>query len=344
VNNPVVNHGLDPALLLQLLQQQQSQHQAAMQQQQQTNELLQKQLAELAQQRGAERPNSRPLPDYKGDAFKGESGTVEAWIRSAQLQLLRLAENQRAGERAVDFLVTSFTGPAQVWCLHELQPRPATPDDLFVAVRTRFQPRLAAEDARRELRTLAQHRHTVAEYASRFRELLALLPATSFDETTRLEMFRDGLVDSVQSLVVQQAQQPATLEAMVELATRIESRTTGKKTGPSAAAAELETRFQQTVLAAISSLEQRVAAASVPPPRGGPQGGSRREGRPGRAAGRSNHPEWRSDDPLNAQSPEQRKKLMEKQLCFYCAQPGHRRPDCPVEARGAPPTPAALGN
>jgi hypothetical protein len=349
-NNSAVNNGVDSSVLLQLLQGQQMQlaaHQAAMEQQRQTNELLQKQLQDMAQQAQgrADRPDSRPLPEFKGKSFTGEPSMLESWIREARMQVVRLAPAAQTTARAVDFVAQAFTGPALVWFVHEIgaAAKPSSPEDLFALMLARFQPKLAAEEAVRQLFSLAQGKTSVTEYSTRFRELLALLPVGSISEAVLVQRFADGLVDSVHGIVVQAVPQPATMEAMVEMATRVESRAqSGRRAAAQVAAAEVEQPgTSQAILAALSSISQQLAASG----RGAQgSGNSRREGQPGRAAGRSNRPEWRSDDPLNAQSPEQRKKLMEKQLCFYCAQPGHRRPDCPVAARGAPPTPAALGN
>jgi hypothetical protein len=342
VINGVVNHGVDAAVLLQMLQAQQQQTQALTQ----ALELMQKQAADREQREAerAARPDSRPLPEFKGKPFAGEPSTLESWIREARMQVARLAPSVQATPRAVDFVAQAFTGPALVWFVHELgaAAKPSSPEGLFTLMFARFQPKLAAEDARDQLFALAQGKMTMTEYSTRFRELLALLPQSSFDEATRMQMFRRGLGDAVQSIVVQAMPQPASMEELVELATRVESRAQSgsKRTGASVAVADVEQPgASQAILAALSSISQQLAAGR------GPQGGNkgRSEGQPagkGGFKGRAHS----SDDPLNAQSPEQRKKLMEKQLCFYCAQPGHRRPDCPVAARGAPPTPAALGN
>jgi hypothetical protein len=348
-----VGNGVDPATLFALLQTSQQQTQqlvAVVERQQQQFELLQKQLAESKQreEERAARPDSRPLPAYNGKPFSGEPSTLEAWIREARLQVARLAPAAQATPRAVDFVAQAFTGPALVWFAQEVEvaARPQSPDALFAAMLARFQPKLAAEQAQDQLFALEQGKMTVTEYSTRFRELLALLPADTLSAAAQVQMFRRGLIDSIYSIVAQAVPQPATMSDMVEMATRVESRAQGGRRAPSAqvAAAEVEPGTGQAILAAISSLTQQLSSTrNGSSQRGASEGNRRREGQTAgsNGSGKTNRP---SNDPLNQQSREQRVRLMQKDLCFYCAQSGHRRPDCPVEARGAPPTPAALGN
>jgi hypothetical protein len=324
-----------------MLQAQQQQTQALTQ----ALEFMQKQAADREQREAqqAARPDSRPLPEFKGKSFTGEPSMLESWIREARMQVVRLAPAVQTTARAVDFVAQAFTGPALVWFVHEIgaAAKPSSPEDLFALMLARFQPKLAAEEAVRQLFSLAQGKTSVTEYSTRFRELLALLPVGSISEAVLVQRFADGLVDSVHGIVVQAVPQPATMEAMVELATRVESRAqSGRRTAAQVAAAEVEQPgTSQAILAALSSISQQLAANG----RGHSNDNGRREGQP--AGSNWRKPQERSsDDPLRAQSREQRVKLMQKQLCFYCAQPGHRRPDCPVAARGAAPTPAALGN
>jgi hypothetical protein len=337
--NGNVNFGIDPATVIGLLQQQ-------LQASQSTNERLLARLdaMEQAQQERSERPDSRPLPDFKGSSFKGEADQVDAWLREARLQLKKLAPSTQGTSRAVDFLAQAFQGAALVWFSHELDARQTnTPEELFTALRARFQPKLAAEDARRQLRTLEQGKQqSVTEYAAHFRELLSLLPSTSYDEITRVEMFRDGLVDEVRVLVARNQPQPSTLEAMTELASRVESTmATSSKRAHGVASMEGQPGSTQSLLAAINSLGQSIE-------RGMNRRGEGQQAEERRRRDGSRGPPRRSplalDSRLEKQSREQRVKLANEGKCFYCAATGHIRSDCPVAARGAPPTPAALGN
>jgi hypothetical protein len=325
---------------------------ALLQQQQQALEAREKREAEEAARREqgrGDRPDTRPLPAFTGAPFDGKASEVEAWVRAARIELDILPPHQKATQRAVAFLARGLKGLALEWyslnviSLDEAA-RPANPEAFFALLLQHFPHKLAAETARDDLFALKQGKQTVTEYAARFRSLLALLPASSFDEATRLQMFRNGLVAPVQDLVVQQQQQPATMDAMIELAARIESRMAPHRQTQQIAVAETE---MQSLRDSLSEMRLQVAAlssSSPPPPSNrqkGQNNGQRREGQPTRGQRR----EYPSDDPLSRlQTSEQRKKLMEKNLCFYCASPDHRRPDCPVARNGAPPTPAALGN
>lgn len=344
----VQNHmhvGLDPALLLQMLQQQQQATQA----QQQANELLRQEMAEMrrAQQEhssSSSSSDSKPLPDFKGGDFKGESDEVEGWIREARQQVKRLPKREQVTERAVDFLAAGLKGPALVWFDEEVSKSaspPSTPDALFAAIRSRFQPRRAAEVAIERLHELKQGKLSVTVYTAKFRELLALLPADAFNESTKRDVYRIGLSPSLRQIVSQSATQPETLEALVEMAARIESNSKQGATSVAAMEADEPSSSPSQLLAAISSLiDNRLDGAGF---------NGRRDTREGsRSRSRSRAPPRRSphreSDPLAKQSSEQRARLAERNLCFYCASPGHRRFECPLEARGTPPTAAALGS
>jgi hypothetical protein len=333
-----------------LLQQQQ-----ATEAQRQTNELLVKRLEamEKAQEERANRPaadshSSSRLPKFDGSHFKGESGTVEGWIREARLLVEgRLGDNEQNSKKAVAFLAQGFKEQAAVWYLEELSKSaspPQSPDALYAAIRSRYQPVLAAEAAFAQLGALVQGKLSVPAYASKLRELLALVPANSFSDTALMQQFRRGLAPSIRSVVVNSAEPPSSLDALITTATRIEE---NAKTGSTVGVAAMEVEQpgssssppdSKLMLAALTSIQQTLQ-------RNGTAGtGGRREGAGG-SRGREKSRGRRVLNPkLDKQSREQRGRLMDQGRCIYCAAPDHLLRDCPVSAAGKDPTPAALGN
>lgn len=336
-------NGVDPQLFTRM-----------MQQQQQANDLLRQQLAsmqqQLLQQQQQLQPQaspratsiSRPLPDFKGESFEGESETVETWVRSAGLQLARLPDELQGTKKAVLFLAQAFKGNALVWftetAMKSAAP-PNTPEDLFTALRKQFQPRLAAEDAFDQLRALTQGKLTVAAYTAKFRSLLALLPPTTFDATALVRSFRGGLNQNLRAIVAHTQPQPATLEELVELATRIEASSKAAGQQNTAAAMEIDSESQPgtspALLAAIASAVRQEVGAALPQ-------FDRREGQRYEKKHGGNKEGKLKTREIPGVLPEVVGSRFLSGKCLWCGLPGHVLFRCPDKQAGKPANPARL--
>lgn len=289
--------------------------------------------------------------DALRDKYAGEPGlALDTWI--AKVRRLLSFYDQLSDARAVAWLATGLDGAAGDW-FDEYRTAfgmpPPTPAALFTALRSRFQPINAAETARRELDALRQGDGvSVNEYTTRFRALIAHLPAT--DEGSRVYQYRRGLRATIEDRIAQAEPQPATLEATIALAARIEGRAAASASAlqlppPQGLAAVSYPGSTSSSTTDAVALAQRVSEleALVRSLQSSPSQGLAR----GRAAAAAAAAASRYDrsDAADADRPsvpglssEQARLRMESGRCLYCARSDHIVRHCPDRAQNKPPT------
>jgi hypothetical protein len=280
--------------------------------------------------------------DALRDKYAGEPGlALDTWI--AKVRRLLSFYDQLSDARAVAWLATGLDGAAGDW-FDEYRTAhgapPPTPAALFATLRTRFQPINAAETARRELDALRQGvlGVSVNEYTTRFRALIAHLPMT--DEGSRIYQYRRGLLATLEDRIAQAEPQPATLEATIALAARIEGRTAGSGRTPQppqelAALLHPVSSSSTTDAAAlaqrVSELESLVRSLQSSPSQGPARGRA--------ASSRHDRSDADADRPsVPGLSYEQARLRMESGRCLYCARSDHIARHCPDRAQNKPPT------
>ena len=228
--------------------------------------------------------------------------------------------------RAVAWLATGLEGAAGDWFdqLATAHATPPSPEALFDGLRRRFEAVNVAETARWSLDALHQEKGTtVNEYTSRFLQLVAHLP--KLDTGSRIFQYRRGLNAIIEDRITQAEPQPATLEATIALAARIEGRA-GSRTaaGESLAAASTSTPHSGCVpdtttaglMSRITELEAIVRAQASH------SSGGREESR----------------RQVPGLSPDEARRRMDAGLCLHCSRSGHIVRWCPDRAQSKPPT------
>jgi hypothetical protein len=264
----------------------------------------------------------KPKNSYQ-TAYKGEGGAaLDKWIDSASMN--REFYTGMDDASAVAWLAPALEDAALDWLkAHRAQhgTLPASPQALFEGLRKRFQPINAEETARRELDALRQNKDSVNDYTTKFRRLIALLPGET--ERSQMYQYRRGLVRAIEDRIMQAEPQPATLEATIALATRVEGRWRASH-GSAEGAAPIEfdgsaSAFSQAQLSAlVDAAVQRGLQASQQP--------QRHESRQDRGANK------RAGGQTMAQhialSEEVTRKRFENGLCMHCGVTGHIRREC----------------
>jgi hypothetical protein len=263
------------------------------------------------------------------DKYSGEPGlALDRW--AAKARRLLAFYDQLPDARAVAWLATGLDGAAGDWfdeyVLTHGQP-PSTPDALVAAMRSRFQPVNAIETARRELDVLRQEKGaTVNEYTTRFLTLAAHLPNT--DVGSRIFQYRRGLLPEIDDRIAQAEPQPATLEATIALAARIEGRTNSRlqvdTKATLAAASSGDNPDTAALVRRVNELEAIIRSLTSTSPRSG-RGGNR-------------HPQEDARQQVPGLSQEEARRRMDTGRCLYCARTDHVIRNCRDKALMKPPT------
>ena len=291
----------------------------------------------LRSQSSASSSSSASVRDFKHSYDGSEGVALEEWISKAEMALKMQSFTP---QRATDWLAMSLGGAAMSWWTKELSAstRPITPDLLFAALRKRFQPVLAAQQARSQFFKISQGKLTVTGYANLFSQLLGHMDANEVALPSRLTIFTEGLIPSLKNKVMSSPQQPATMEELIGLASRLEALDAGANRGTAPVAAPIELGPEANpILAALSTLIERGAFGD----RKSTNTNGRSNGGNARSRTQSRGP--RTATVIEGQSAEQRDKLRKEGRCFHCASSDHMLITCPVRQRGADPTAAALG-
>jgi hypothetical protein len=279
--------------------------------------------------------NRAPAPrDAMKERYAGEGGLkLDAWIRSVT-RMLAFYEGM-TDKTAVAWLATGLDGAAGDWfdeyVSSFLQP-PASPSALFDGLRRRFQPVNSAETARRDLDVLRQAKGTsVNDYTTRFRQLITHLPADSME--TRKFQYRRGLLAYIEERISQAEPQPATLDAVIALAARIEGRSAsnGRAANDQVAGAETDREPGGLISSSdqLNALLERTAAMAAEAAVNR-QYDSRRNR--GANKGSKDQPLWK----LVGLTKEEGARRRAGNLCMYCSGTGHIYRDCPDRAAKKP--------
>ena len=281
----------------------------------------------------------KPKAPYQ-DKYKGDGGiALDGWIGSATIAREFFSGMDDAG--AVSWLAPALDGAALDWLISHREQHgrlPVSPAALFAGLRSRFQPVNAKETARRELDALRQNKETVNDYTTKFRRLIALLPGET--EDSRMYQFRRGLTRGIEDRIMQAEPQPASLEATIALASRIEGRwRSSHASAESTAQISLETENPAQLSALVDAAVRRglqEAAYSSRNSREGEQSTQPRydsrqtRGANKRAGGKSMAQHF-------GLSEEVTRTRFDGGLCMHCGVTGHIRRECPDFKAGKPP-------
>jgi len=284
--------------------------------------------------------------------FDGSAAKLEAWTATMRQQFAYygLAEADK-----VRLAAGCLSGAALVWWESALTggAPPADWAGLDAALRLRFQPITAEQQARGALLALAQGKGPVHSYVDRFRALLARVP--SMDDATRTQLFLRGLqpeiartlhmygvttldaainaamrigsADAAVAALGANGAAPAALNAMLDgLGIEgLEQDTAGADGASSSSSASARTAEQRVAvlearLAAMQDTRRGGRGGASHGPRGGRQQGSNRERRLPR---------------FGDLSPAQVQEHLDAGKCFGCGVAGHGTRDCPQRAEDA---------
>jgi hypothetical protein len=275
-------------------------------------------------------------PIHAPPSFAGDGARLDAWVRDMRGQFRWYSGLDADGR--VRFAMSSLTGPALDWlCSREDEGDvPSSWEELVAALRTRFQPVLAADVARAQLDHLKQGaRQSAQDYITAFRALLPAVPTMSADD--RRHRFLAGLRPQLGAQV--RAQGPQTLEDAITVAARIDSDSEMARLVPSLGTAQQlnhvadggETEGGGSTTSTPSALgdtAQQVIAALLERLNAVEHG----------MRGRSHQPSQRFDmsSLSGSLSQEQIRDRLDRRACFDCGQVGHRKGDarCPGKNKG----------
>lgn len=182
--------------------------------------------------RGA-RPKPPPMVSFNG--MMGKTGfAVDHWIREVNKQFAYYPDAFPDGATKISYAIGWLSGPALDWWESEEKAYPAanhgvplTDWNVFVErLRDRYRPRLPAEIARQQLRSLVQ-KGRVEYYCNQFLSLVAHIP--NRNEEDKIFDFKTGLDRRLAAKVAER--QPATLQEAIEIAVQAEPYVTNDSLG-----------------------------------------------------------------------------------------------------------------
>jgi hypothetical protein len=272
----------------------------------------------------------QPKAPYQ-ERYKGEGGAVlDKWISSASVA--RRFYTGMDDATAVSWLAPALEDAALDWLVaYEAQhgAAPASPQALFAGLRTRFQPVNAEETARRDMDALRQGKDSVNEYTTKFRRLITLLPGET--ENAQIYQFRRGLVRAIEDRIMQAEPQPASLEATIALATRVEGRWRASHGSGTEGMASMEDAERTFTVAQLNALLDAARGSQTTPLK---PATPRYESRRDRGANKS------AKTMTMAQhfglSEEVTRKRFDNGLCMHCGVTGHIRRECADYKDGKP--------
>jgi hypothetical protein len=162
-----------------------------------------------------------PSPDkFTGLAkdFKNFKATVENVFL---LQPSRFPTHQIK----VLFTSTLLSGQALTW-FRTLPSPPDTLQDLWTGMEAAFGDPYASWTARSKLKTLRQANQSCVTYTNKFKELAI---ETEYNDAALMQLYHDGLSDSIQDILAQTLNPPETLEEYTLLAIKVDNRLYSKK-------------------------------------------------------------------------------------------------------------------
>lgn len=281
---------------------------AAQQQIQQLQAQIQQLMAAAAVAAAAEQPQPQPAPvavappalkppkpTFFAGASKEKSG-LEDWLFKIQTQFNAL-HAQPEDQHKINYVASYFTGTAlKWWRLNAVTfTQPGVTYQAFTqALVTAFAAPNAQQKAREKMDSLRQN-GSVAQYTSRFRELLLEIP--SMQPAEALHRFVTGLKPTVKQHVL--IAKPATVDDAIALADRVDQ-------------AAFDTRAPF-------------------PPRRRPVNGTVFAGGPVPMEIGAMQP--MPGRPRPKLTPEQREYLRQNNGCFYCRRLGHTTQSCSLLAR-----------
>lgn len=211
-------------------------------------------------------------------------------------------------------MVTNLTGRAREWGTAEWAKHSTTCDSTaaFSAALTRvFGQSTTGREAARALGSLRQGRSRVFDHAIHFRTLAA---ESSWNDEALADMFYLSLSEDIKDRLAT-VDLPASFEALVELAIKIDNRQHDRERLRGSSDREDRYRWRQ-----YGTATPPVSTPSRPPPPNPGMGPSSSQQEP-MQLGRAHL------------SPEERLRRQRGGLCLYCGGSGHFLAQCPVKAQ-----------
>lgn len=212
----------------------------------------------------------------------------------------------------VKYVVLSLNGDAKAWWRDSGLTKETPWDEFRKAFLLNFTPPDSANAARQELSQLRQKGMSVAEYTTKFRRLMRLIP--NLDEASALFAYLGGLESSTSKEV--RLRQPTSLNEAVSQATIVHSilhptAPTALTIAPaqSARAPEpMDIDAMQMLLANLNTLINNSTSVNA---------------------------FQQPQQPINKLSPQERAYLIRIGGCFRCRKPGHRSSECRAHTTNA---------
>ncbi len=227
--------------------------------------------------------------------YSGEPGLCRSFLSQCSL-VFELQPSTFPSDRSrVAYIITLLDGRAREWGTSVWEansPVCASLDGFTQEMKKVFDRSVSGREAARVLLQARQGRRSVSDYAIDFRTLAA---KCSWNVEAQYDAFLNGLSEPIKDELTTR-ELPATLDALIDLAIRIDSRLTQR---------------QKERLARRPQLSLHRSPATEPAPR-------------------PSEPEPMQVDRTRL-SPAERQRRITSGSCLYCGQPGHYIASCPVK-------------
>lgn len=267
-----------------------SQLQQQVVEQQNALQLLQARLAG-AQQVQPAKLKPTPPPTFDGSRTR----PVDEWLFTVEQYFY--AAGATDDQQKIIFAGQQLRDNAARWWMSVLQgQRPSSWEDFKTSILRQYQPINPALAARQELKRCVQ-RGSVQDYVSRLRTIFLRIPTITDEE--KLERFKDGLKHEILFKLIER--EPGSFEDAVRYAEHYDV---------------LTYTFRQQQQRAAEPRTASAAAYGAPTPM--------------ELGAVPEHARSSSQLKLPKLTEAEKQRCMDKQLCFYCRQPGHSISQCPL--------------
>jgi hypothetical protein len=245
------------------------------------------------------------------DKFNGNLRDLKNFIASVENIITLQPSRFPTEEIKVRYVGTLLTGDALTWFRTQATPPSFMPNKLpafWVLLSATFGDPCAQWTARNKLKLLKQGKLSCVQFTTKFKHIAL---ESGYDNIALLQMYHDGLNDSIKDALSQSVDVPSELDIYAQLCIRIDNRQFARR---------MEKHNSNS---GNSGMQFRPTTKVTQPYQSYPSG-----------------PVPMQLDSIQTYSkltPEEKQKRMSQGLCLYCGFPGHIAKACPKKSKPSHP-------
>ena len=229
------------------------------------------------------------------EKFNGNQKEIKNFIASVETIIKLQPSRFWSEEIKILFVGTLLTGDALTW-FRTLLPPPSTLATLWDQLTATFGDPSAQWTARNKLKSLKQGKLSCVVYTTKFKQLAL---ESGYDKIAQLQMYHDGLNDSIKDSLAQAISVPEELEAYMEICIKIDNRQFSRR---------MEKLQNRPLFATPATTTTTTTTTSSATPM------------------QLDSVQFQVKGPLTS---EEKTRRIAQGLCLYCGLPGHIARACP---------------